>query len=133
MTQMLDKAKELAGRMLPNGNGKNGHQPIERRLPAGIMVQGTAPAERITVCPRCGSTDIDDVWYRGKNREEFHEAAGGVPTSILKHENERMAPILVGQICRGYIAINATEEERCGIRLWSAPVVQPIRGRRPIA
>lgn len=132
MVQLVERAKEAGRKLL---NGKNGHslELIERRLPAGVMVQGTAPAEKVTVCPRCGSNDIDDIWYRGKDGEEFHKDAQGVSTGILKHEDERMAPILVGQICRGFIAISATEEERCGIRLWSAPVVQPIRGRRPIA
>lgn len=88
------------------------------------VIEGTAQP-RQTRCPRCGGEDIDDIFYNGSERAEFHEN-----TNILKPEGERPTPLLIGQMCRSYVAVNDDFEEPCGHKLWHTPVFTPARGRR---
>ncbi len=114
-------------------NGKNGaelHQvpslSTKYTLPEGIMT--THKLE--TVCPRCGQSEIDNLLARGVSGEEFHPSGPGV-ARVMKPAEERPAEVVVGQICRGWVAVSGgDEEEQCGHRLWSAPVPAPGR-RRP--
>jgi len=113
-------------------NGKNGTDQVpalstKYRLPEGIVT--THKLE--TVCPRCNQSEIDNLVARGVSGEEFHPAGPGV-ARVMKPAEERPAEVVVGQICRAWVAVSGSEgeEEQCGHRLWSAPVAAPGR-RRP--
>lgn len=120
-------------RVLPwsNSDGSDGTSPKPTpqpvRLPPMVMMEGT-PRERMTVCPKCGGTDIDDIIYRGTGREEFVGEQN--ETNYLKPLNERPPEVLIGQVCRTWVPVSETVEEPCGYRLWSTPVYIPAKGRR---